>query len=128
MKGDLGRPITDIACDLVYSRLADDAREVVRTLVCHEQQLPTRDGHWYSMRILPYRTLEDMIDGVVITFVDITVSKKLEAELRKTQAGLYKQIGEQRLKLERHGRLEMEAGTRPGSEQTKAAPSRNDTL
>ena len=95
MPGDVGRPITDIASDLLYSELADNAREVLRTLIAHDQQMTTRDGHWFQMRIMPYRTLDNMIDGVVITFVDITVSKTLEAELRKTQAGLYRQIGKQ---------------------------------
>jgi two-component system, chemotaxis family, CheB/CheR fusion protein len=123
MKGDLGRPITDIASDLVYSRLEEDAREVLRTLISHEQQLTTRDGDWFLMRILPYRTLENMIDGVVVTFVDITASKALEAELRKTQAGLYKQIGEQGVKLELRGRRAKEAGNMPDFEQTKVTPS-----
>ncbi len=62
--------------------------------------MTTRDGHWFLMLIMPYRTLENMIDGVVITFVDITVSKTLEAELGKTQADLYKPISQQSLILE----------------------------
>ena len=96
----MGRPITDIASELFYPDLAADSREVLRTLLSHEAEVTTQDGRWYLVRIMPYRTLENMIDGVVITFMDITVSKKLEAELRKTQAGLQKQISEQSLGLE----------------------------
>lgn len=98
--GDVGRPITDIALELAYPALADDAREVLRTLAVHEQQAGARDGRWFLVRIMPYRTLENMIDGVVITFADITTAKALEGRLRATQAGLEKQVAEQDLKLE----------------------------
>jgi two-component system CheB/CheR fusion protein len=79
---DMGRPITDIASALLYPKLADDAHEVLRTLIKVERQIPLPDGDWFAARVLPYRTFENMIDGVVITFMDITVTKKLEAELR----------------------------------------------
>jgi two-component system CheB/CheR fusion protein len=115
IRGDVGRPITDIASDLDYLELENDAREVLRTLITCEREVGTRDGVWFSMRIMPYRTLENMIDGVVITFVDITVSKRLEAQLRKTQASLYKQINEQDLKLEQRGTLEKNVELTAGS-------------
>jgi chemotaxis methyl-accepting protein methylase len=124
MQGDVGRPITDIASDLDFPGLADQAREVLRTLLSHEQQVATRDGRWFMMRIMPYRTLENMIDGVVMTFVDITVSKALEAELRKTQADLYQQIGEQASKSELRGPLEKQTAPTSRSPQTKAGPPR----
>ena len=81
--GDVGRPITDIASELVYQEMAADAREVLRTLAVHEQPVAARDGRWFLVRIMPYRTLENMIDGVVITFVDITEIKRVDEALRK---------------------------------------------
>jgi len=76
-KSDAGRPITDITSDLFYPELTEDAREVLRTLNTVEKQVMSVNGYWYNVRILPYRTLEDKIDGVVITFVNITDSKVL---------------------------------------------------
>jgi two-component system CheB/CheR fusion protein len=86
--GDTGRPITDMASELDYAELPDDAREVLRTLVFKEKQVPTRNGHWFTVRILPYRTLDNVIDGVVITFSDVTETKVLEERLRKQAAEL----------------------------------------
>jgi two-component system CheB/CheR fusion protein len=83
---DMDRPITDLASDLVYPELCEDAREVLRSLVFKEKPINTRDGRWFSVRIMPYRTLDNRIDGVVITFIDITAAKTLEATLRQTQS------------------------------------------
>ncbi len=90
--GDVGRPITDIVSILDYPELATDAEEVLRTLVFVEKEVTTSNGSWCTVRIMPYRTLENKIDGLVLTFTDITASKELEAALRQTQAGLQKRI------------------------------------
>jgi len=81
--GDVGRPLSDIASDLLYPGMTEEAREVLRTLVFSEKQIAATDGRWFSVRIMPYRTMEDVIGGVVITFADITAAKTLEAELRE---------------------------------------------
>src|SRR5262249_23127262 len=60
LPGDAGRPVTDIATDLDYPDLTDDAREVLRTLAFREKQVPARDGRWFTVRIMPYRTLENV--------------------------------------------------------------------
>jgi two-component system CheB/CheR fusion protein len=97
---DLGRPITDLASDLKYPELAEDAREILRTLASAEKPIGAHDGRWFMVRIMPYWTLDNRIDGVVITFADITVAKTLEAKLRVHQSVLEKHVAEQSTKLE----------------------------
>jgi two-component system CheB/CheR fusion protein len=82
---DVGRPITDIVTDLHYPALADDAREVLHTLVFSEKQVSATDGRWFTVKIMPYRTQENRIVGLVITFSDISVAKKLEESLRESE-------------------------------------------
>ena len=86
--GDVGRPLAEIVTDLLYPDLIDTAREVLRTLVFSEKQITTTDGRWYAVRIMPYRTANDIIGGVVITFANITAAKQLETELREEIARL----------------------------------------
>jgi len=80
---DVGRPVTDIVTDLDYPSLADDARDVLQTLVFRETQVTATDGRWFNVRIMPYRTQDNRIDGLVITFTDISVAKRLELSLKK---------------------------------------------
>jgi len=81
---DIGRPFTDMVNDLQYPEITDHALEVLRTLVFKETDISTRDQRWFTVRIMPYRTFDDHIDGLVITFIDITKAKKAEAELANT--------------------------------------------
>ena len=80
--GDVGRPLSDIVTNLDYPELHQDAQSVLRTLVFVEKQIKTHDEHFYKVRIMPYRTQNNVIDGVVITLIDITETKMLEAQLR----------------------------------------------
>jgi len=98
---DEGRPITDLASDLLYPALVADAREVLRTLVFSERAIATDDGRWFTVRIMPYRTMDNRIDGVVITFADITAAKKVEAGLREKQSDLTRHSAQQGLALDR---------------------------
>jgi two-component system CheB/CheR fusion protein len=86
--GDVGRPISEIVTDLIYPDLTEKMQEVLRTLVFLEREVATTDGRWFSVRIMPYRTLEDVIGGVVITFANITAFKQSNAELREEIARL----------------------------------------
>ena len=86
--GDVGRRLTDIVTELLYPELADDARGVLQTLFFSEKQVTTIDGRWFTVRIMPYRTMENRIDGVILTFTEITQAKRLEEELRETGAML----------------------------------------
>jgi two-component system CheB/CheR fusion protein len=70
--GDVGRPVTDLASALLYPDLVADATSVLQTLAFTEKQITTRGGDWFAVRIMPYRTVENVIDGVVITFLNIT--------------------------------------------------------
>jgi two-component system CheB/CheR fusion protein len=83
--GDVGRPLSDIVSDLVYPELPIDLEEVMRTLVFSDREITTTDGRWYQVKIMPYRTMDNVIDGVVMTFGDISVAKQLEAKLRATE-------------------------------------------
>lgn len=84
IKSDIGRPFTDQVSQLIYPELAEDAIEVLRTLIFIEKQIPTKDGRWFSTRIMPYRTFDDRIDGLVITFINISDLKLAEEKLNET--------------------------------------------
>jgi len=106
--GDVGRSISDLASDLLYSELCDDAHEVLRKLGFIEKSIQTREGRWFSARIMPYRTEDDRIDGVVISFWDISVAKELEAKLQEMQLALESRLAGKSTELAR-ARTELKA-------------------
>lgn len=87
---DIGRSLFDITHSLLYSSLADDVKQAFETLKLIDREVESSDGRWYLMRLLPYRTADDRIDGAVLTLIDITARHKAEESAR---------IGEQRLRL-----------------------------
>jgi two-component system CheB/CheR fusion protein len=72
ISSDVGRPLADLASLAVDRALLSDARAVLKTLAPIEQEIEAQSGAWYIRRILPYRTQDDGVEGVVITFVDMT--------------------------------------------------------
>lgn len=86
---DVGRPVGHIASNLVgYDQLVADAKAVLDTLVPQDAQVQTSTGAWFTMRIRPYRTLDNVIEGVVITFVDVTAMKRVEQALEQANEQL----------------------------------------
>jgi two-component system CheB/CheR fusion protein len=92
--GDEGRSITDFTHRLEYDDLADDARKVLRDLTSSEREVSSHDGNWYLTRLKPYRTVEDKIDGVVVTFVDIGERRRAEDALRDSESRMRVLVGE----------------------------------
>jgi chemotaxis protein methyltransferase CheR/two-component system CheB/CheR fusion protein len=80
IESDVGRPLSDIVTELEYPDLQQDVNQVLGTLVFCEKQIKTHKNQWYKVRIMPYRTQENVIDGVVITLLDIQAMKDLELE------------------------------------------------
>ncbi len=103
---DVGRPITDLASDLDYPSLAQDAQEVLRSLVFHEQRVPARNDRWFTVRIMPYRTQDNRIDGVVITFANRTATVRAEAAMGEAIAVLQGRVTDQAAQLDARAALE----------------------
>jgi two-component system CheB/CheR fusion protein len=80
---DVGRPVNHIVSNLAYGNLVKDIKAVLNSLIPKEVEVRTEEGVWYLMRILPYRTRENVIDGAVLTFVQITQQKQTQAELHQ---------------------------------------------
>jgi two-component system CheB/CheR fusion protein len=85
---DIGRPFTDLVSDLRYPEIDAHARQVIRTLTTIETPIETNDQRWFTVRIMPYRTLDDRIDGLVITFTNITEAKRIDIALKKANEAM----------------------------------------
>jgi two-component system CheB/CheR fusion protein len=85
---DTGRPLSNITSRLSDERIHRDVRSVLDSLQTVEREVPTSDGRWHLMRVLPYRTTDNHIDGVVVTFLDITGRRTAESQVRRSEERL----------------------------------------
>jgi len=85
LNSDIGRPISHIAVMATYGELIDDVHSVVETLRSVDKEITDNDGKIWQARIRPYRTDYNAVEGIMITFVDITQLKKVEQELRQSE-------------------------------------------
>jgi len=82
-ESDVGRPLSDLANTLDYPGLLNDVQATLQSLTAHTQAVSAADGRWFSVRIMPYKTLANTVNGAVLTFVDISTAKALEFRLRE---------------------------------------------
>ncbi len=97
---DRGRRISDLTHKMGYDQFTEDARLVQRKLIPVEREIQRADGHWYLMRMRPYRTMEDRIQGVVVTFIDISALKESEQQLVRAMESLEERVRERTRELD----------------------------
>jgi two-component system, chemotaxis family, CheB/CheR fusion protein len=90
--GDEGRPISDFTHRLEYGALTEDASHVLDELATVERTLKSIDGRWFLMRLRPYRTLDDKIEGVVVAFVDVSERQEVEKKWEARQQSLLREL------------------------------------
>jgi two-component system, chemotaxis family, CheB/CheR fusion protein len=82
---DVGRPLSDIKHNLKVANLEQQILEVINTLNLNNQEVQDQDGHWYDLRIRPYRTLDNQIDGAVVVLVEIDALKRSAEQVRQAR-------------------------------------------
>ncbi|MEM9003209.1 MAG: CheR family methyltransferase [Cyanobacteria bacterium P01_F01_bin.86] len=109
---DIGRPISNLRLDIDIPNLETLISEVIETLNTLEREVRDGEGHWHLLRIRPYRTIENQIDGAVMALVDIDILKQTEADLRESQIQLESELASmsqvQRLSLQLFSSLDLD--------------------
>ncbi|MFN2268381.1 MAG: PAS domain-containing protein, partial [Desulfonatronovibrio sp.] len=86
IQSDIGRPVGHIVSKLPgYDKLTEDIQAVLDTLIPKETDVQSAESRWYAMRIQPYRTMDNVIEGAVLTFVDVTEARQLQAALQESE-------------------------------------------
>lgn len=82
IESDVGRPLSDIAFQINYPELIDDIGQVIKKVAFKEKEVNTAKGEWYKVRIMPYKTSKNVIDGATITFIDISNIKNIQEKMQ----------------------------------------------
>jgi two-component system CheB/CheR fusion protein len=82
IQSDVGRPLSDIASIIKYPELVDDIHLVIQKVAFKEIEVNTREGEWYKVRIMPYKTSQNVIDGATVTFMDISRIKNIQEKMQ----------------------------------------------
>jgi two-component system CheB/CheR fusion protein len=98
--GDRGRPIRHLNHKMKYEQFIEDAEQVMRKLIPLEREIQTESGDWFLMRIAPFRTKADKIEGVVCSFVDVRKLKEAEDEILRNKQMLEQRVQERTQELE----------------------------
>ncbi|HSJ86870.1 MAG TPA: PAS domain-containing protein, partial [Anaerolineales bacterium] len=96
---DRGRRIGDLTNRLGYDKFVEDAQQALRQLMPVEREMQTPDGKWFLIRLRPYRTRDDKIEGVVVTFIDINTLKQTEQQLVSVMETLEEHVSERTSEL-----------------------------
>jgi two-component system CheB/CheR fusion protein len=88
IRSDVGRPIADLTHNFTSADLLSDAQHVLKTLGTLEREVQTQDGRWFQRQMLPYRTRDNRIEGVVVTFHDVSRLKQVQHELQRQKEQL----------------------------------------
>jgi two-component system, chemotaxis family, CheB/CheR fusion protein len=99
LPADRGRPIGHLTHKLLYSSFVEDAEQVLRQLTPVEREVKAEQDGWYLLRFRPYRTAQDRIEGVVITFISITALKESEEQLLQSKETLEQRVEERTREL-----------------------------
>ena len=120
---DVGRCLLDITHRIAVDDLSESLERVLERLQTVEREVATRDGGWYLMRLLPYRTSEERIDAVVLTFLDITERYAAAEALRRSEAQLAADLAGMRRLYELHAKLATETDLAPSGRSSPRPPS-----